>query len=158
MQTDRGHKQSGHLVARNDHISDARKSITVVTSTYSSGHGGPLGICIPDHFLAQKEIDDFNRQHTGECFIFRSQSTTHFMCGESFLTLLHGLIGPSLVRQRQRWKLPENTPALLLCDAWTGFHSQLQGLDCARQAWAAQNHCLLPTEQAGHCYIAKKNQ
>ena len=121
--------------------------MTLVTSTWSSGHASPLGICKPDNFLQQKAIDEWNQQYVGECYIFRSNSTSHFMSGESFLTLLHGLVTPALKKQRERLGVPTTIRALLLCDAWTGFHSYKSGLDSARSAWSQQNFCDLPSQQ-----------
>lgn len=142
-----GSKQHGHLIARSDYISDHRKSVTIVTSSWSSGHGGPLGICVPDSFMPQKEVDQFNAEHLGEAMIFKSETSSHFMCGETFLVMLHGLVSPALMKQRQKLGVPRDTKALLLVDAWTGFHSSKTGLDAAREAWSQQACCLLPAVQ-----------
>ena len=151
-----GHKQHGHLISRNDYVPDVRRSITVCTSTFSSGHPGPLGICIPDGFLSQQQMEDFNRRHHGLCFIFRSNSTSHFMNAEAFLTLLHGLITPGLAVHRRRLGLPPTAKALLLVDAWTGFHAFKHGEDCARSAWAVQACCELPKQQA--CFTTNERR
>ena len=121
--------------------------MTAVTSTWSSGDPGPLGICVADNFMSQQEIENFNKAHIGECYVFRSNSTTHFMNGDCFLQLLHGLVTPALAKQRMRFGLASNTRGLLLCDAWTGFHSWKGGLDTARAAWSEQAHCDLPALQ-----------
>lgn len=70
------------------------------------------------------------------------------MTGEAFLTLLHGLITPALAKHRRFLGLAADQKALLLTDAWTGFHSFKQGLNTARQAWSVQSFCDLPALQA----------
>lgn len=152
-----GHKQHGHLISRNDCVPDVRKSITVCTSTFSSGHPGPLGICIPDGFLSQQQMEDFNRRHHGLCFIFRSNSTSHFMNAEAFLTLLHGLITPGLAVHRRRLGLPPTAKALLLVDAWTGvpcFQAwrglRTECLGCASLLWASKAAGMLHNEWAAN--------
>lgn len=142
-------KQHGHVIARTDYVADSRKSVTVVTSTWSSGEAGPLGICVPDGFMGQAEMESFNQQWLGQAFIFRSESVSHFMTSDTYLVLLHGLISPALSRQRQKLGVPATTKALLLCDGWTGFHSHKAGADTARLAWAEQAHCELPAVQEG---------
>jgi len=147
-----GAKQQGHLISRSDFVPEARKSITAVTSTWSSGEAGPLGLCVPDGFVKQEVMDQWNAKHEGRAFMFQSQSTSHFMCSETWLVLLHGLIAPALALQRKKLGVASSTPALLLADGWTGFHSHKTGLDAAREAWSRQSHCYLPAVQArsGH--------
>ena len=70
--------------------------------------------------------------------------TSHFMTGETFIILLHGLISPALALQRIKLGLPHDKKALLLCDAWSGFHTFKGGLDAIRAAWSEQAHCVLP--------------
>ena len=70
------------------------------------------------------------------------------MTGETFLTLLHGLITPALALKRCQLGLPPTEKASLLADGWTGFHSFKTGLDAARVAWAEQACCELPAVQA----------
>lgn len=150
-----GGKQHGHLIARSDYVSDFRRSVTIVTSSFSSGHGGPLGVCVPDGFMTQEAIDTFNSQWTGVCWVFASQSQSHFMSGETFVSYLHGLVTPALARHRQRLGLPPDARALLLCDAWSGFHSHKTGLDAARLGWSQQACCDLPALQAHELSCAK---
>ncbi|CAK8993087.1 unnamed protein product [Durusdinium trenchii] len=66
------------------------------------------------------------------------------MTGETFIILLHGLISPALALQRIKLGLPHDKKALLLCDAWSGFHTFKGGLDAIRAAWSEQAHCVLP--------------
>ena len=135
------------MSARTDFISDARKSVTVVTSSFSSGHPGPLAICVPDGFAKQSILDEFNQKWLGQAMVFTSQSSSHFMTAETFLVYLHQLITPALSRQRAILKVPKTTKALLLADAWSGFHSFKSGMERAREGWAQQAHCLLPAKQ-----------
>ncbi|CAL1147608.1 unnamed protein product [Cladocopium goreaui] len=108
------------------------------------------------HQVIQQQMEDFNRRHHGLCFIFRSNSTSHFMNAEAFLTLLHGLITPGLAVHRRRLGLPPTAKALLLVDAWTGFHAFKHGEDCARSAWAVQACCELPKQQA--CFTTNERR
>lgn len=142
-----GSKQHGHMISRSDYVSDARKSVTVVTSVWSSGHAGPLAICVPDAFMKQADMDSFNDTWHGQAMIFPSQSTSHFMCAETFIVYLHKLLTPALARKRATLGVARDTPALLLADGWTGFHSHKTGLDCARQAWSSESSCRLPATQ-----------
>ena len=111
-----------------------------------------MGLCVPDGFVKQEVMDQWNAKHEGRAFMFQSQSTSHFMCSETWLVLLHGLIAPALALQRKKLGVASSTPALLLADGWTGFHSHKTGLDVAREAWSRQSHCYLPAVQArsGH--------
>ncbi|CAK8989314.1 Uncharacterized protein (Fragment), partial [Durusdinium trenchii] len=126
-----GEKQEGHVISRSDYVPDARKSITVVTSSWSDGTAGPLGLCFPDGSLRQEDVDTFNKTHEGVAMIFASQTSSHFMTAETFMVYLHGLLTPALSLQRKKLGVASSTMALLLCDAWTGFHACKNGLDAA---------------------------
>ena len=78
------------------------------------------------------------------------------MNAEAFLTLLHGLITPGLAVHRRRLGLPPTAKALLLVDAWTGFHAFKHGEDCARSAWAVQACCELSKQQA--CFTTNERR
>ena len=142
-----GTKQQGHMICRTDHIADARRSITVVTSSFSSGTAGPLAICVPDGWMKPALLDEFNRKWIGQAMVFSSQTESHFMTQETFLVYLHQLVTPALSRQRAHLGVPKTTKALLLADAWTGFHSHKSGMERAREGWSEQAHCLLPAKQ-----------
>ena len=135
------------MICRTDHIADARKSITVVTSSFSSGEPGPLAICVPDGWMKPALIDEFNCKWVGQAMVFSSQTESHFMTQETFLVYLHQLVTPALSRQRAHLGVPRTTKALLLADAWTGFHSHKSGMERAREGWSEQAHCLLPAKQ-----------
>lgn len=147
--TIQGAKQHGHVISRSDYVPESRKSITLVTSTWSSGHAGPLGICVPDNFLRQEQIDSFNEEWKGEALIFKSQSSRHFMCAETFIVLLHQLLTPAVALQRHKLGVDHTARALLLADAWSGFHAQKDGMETARMAWSEQCNCGLPALQVG---------
>ena len=130
-----GKKEHGGLVARHDQFSGHRVSITAVTSSWSDGTAGPLGLCIPRGMMSDAEIQSFNSNHRGRCFIFSSERRTHYMNGETFLVLLKGLDAYAI--QRRKHKLADSIRGLLLTDGWTGFHSWSSGLDLAREAWSS---------------------
>ena len=69
------------------------------------------------------------------------------MTGDTWISLLHGLIGPALSKRRAELKVAADTRALLLADAWTGFHSETTGLQTSREAWSLQNFCDMPAKQ-----------
>lgn len=79
--------------------------------------------------------------------IFASQTSSHFMTAETFMVYLHGLLTPALSLQRKKLGVASSTMALLLCDAWTGFHACKNGLDAAREGWSKQACCILPDRQ-----------
>lgn len=146
-QTNRGAKQHNHMISRSDHFSTARQSITAVTSTWSDGTAGPLGLCFAANAFAQKDVDRFNKEHEGEAFMFSSESHTHFMSGNTFQTLLHGLLTAGYAKKRHELGITKNARGLLLADAWSGFHSFKTGLDKAREAWSLTNNVALPELQ-----------
>ena len=51
-----GKKQHNHIIARSDNFGGARQSITAITSTWSDGTGGPLGLCFPEGAYKQKQV------------------------------------------------------------------------------------------------------
>ena len=124
-----GKKEHGGLVARHDRFSGHRVSITAVTSSWSDGTAGPLGLCVPRAMMSDAEIQSFNANHRGRCFVFSWERRTHYMNGETFLVLLKGLDAYTI--QRRKHKLADSIRGLLLTDAWTGFHSWSSGLDLA---------------------------
>lgn len=130
-----GAKQQGHLVSRADYFGSARQSVTAVTSVWSDGTHGPLGLCVPEQMFKDSFIEEYNRKHSGEMFIFSSESRGHFMVAGTFLTLCHGLLTAAFSKQRQKYHLDPSTPGLLLADAWSGFHAYRDGSDTAREAW-----------------------
>ena len=62
-------------------IGGARKSVTVVASSWS---------------LSPKVLEEFNRKHIGEAFVFESESESHFMTSGTFVLLLCGLLTDAL--------------------------------------------------------------
>lgn len=142
-----GGKQHDHVISRTDHWPASRQSVTAVTSTWSDGSRGPLGICYPSGAFSASYVDEYNKKHLGESYMFESQTQTHFMCGATFQVLLHGLISPAFAAKRKSLKVDKGTKGMLLADGWTGFHSHRTGLDHARRAWSLANSVELPSEQ-----------
>ena len=130
-----GPKQHGHLVARADFFADARQSVTAVTSTWSDGSRGPLGLCCPESFLKPEFMEHFNKEHDGEMFLFSSEGKGHFMHSGTMMTLMHGLLTSAFEKQRAKHTLPHTKAGLLLADGWTGYHAFRCGSDQARLAW-----------------------
>eukprot|EP00435_Cladocopium_sp_Y103_P023101 s4195_g5.t1 len=124
-----------------------RQSLTCLTSTWSDGTAGPLGICVPESFMTEDAIQAFNQQWPGQSYIFSSQSKSHFMNGQSLMDVLHNLIGAAFKKQRAKWKLSDDDKGLLLADGWTGFHGQ--DTETSRQAWSQQHGVFLPEVQPG---------
>ena len=80
--------------------------------------------------------------------MFESETKSHFMTGNTFQTLLHGLLTDAYALKRQQLKLTKKDRGLLLADAWSGFHCFKTGLDHARQAWSECCNVKLPALQA----------
>ena len=144
-----GKKQHGHKIARTDWMNGARKSITILTTTWSDGSPGPLGICTPENFLRQDKINELNERFRGRAHVICSETKTHFMNSSTWVVLLKGLLTDAFALQRKRYGLPENTQGLLLCDGWTGFHAWRDGSDQSRHAWGLQNHVTMADPQSG---------
>ena len=116
-----GAKQQGHIIARSDNWSATRQSITAITSTWADGTRGPLGLCYPTGAFRPEQVEHFNKTFKGECYMFDSESKSHFMCGNTFQTLMHGLLTPAYARKRKELGLDWKDQGMLLADAWTGF-------------------------------------
>lgn len=137
------------MVARSDFFSSTRKSITAVTSSWADGTRGPLGLCYATGSFKLQDVERFNAQYatTGEALLFDSESRSHFMSGQTYMTLLHNLIGPAFHAKRRALGLPATARGLLLTDAWSGFHCHRGGLEAARQSWSIQFNVELPALQ-----------
>ena len=144
-----GEKQHGGLIARFDNVSGCRLSLTAVTSSWSDGSAGPLGLCFPTGMIPDLQVREFNQRHRGECLLFCSERKTHVMNGETWLVLLQQLYLDAFSLQRKKHGLDKSHAGLLLVDAWTGYHSRSTGLDAARAAWSATANCRLPDLQVG---------
>lgn len=144
-----GSKQHGGLISRHDQFSGARLSVTTVTTSWSDGTAGPLGICFPLGMFGEQEVTQFNNAHRGEAFLFSSEKRSHFMSGEQFVILLKELLGQAFTQQRAKHSLPGDTLGMLLADGWSGYHSFSTGLDLVRSLWASENRVLLPDLQIG---------
>ena len=148
-----GKKQHGHIIARSDNWSGARQSLTCVTSTWSDGTRGPLGLCYPTGAFTQEYVDAFNDKYPGIAYMFPSETRSHFMTGPTFQTLMHGLLTTAFQLKRKELGVSSKAPGLLLADAWSGFHSFRTGLDKSREAWSKQCNVKLPSLQARISFI-----
>ena len=135
------------MISRSDNWPSTRNSITAVTSTWSDGTRGPLALCYAPCSLKQADVDSFNREFSGECFLFSSETKSHFMTGQTLLTLMHGILTDAFQLKRDQLQVGRETMGLLLADAWTGFHSHRSGLNHARAAWAQLARVKLPAVQ-----------
>lgn len=144
-----GKKQHGYMISRTDYFAGYRKSLTIVTSTWSDGSRGPLGICFPEQFIDADTVAEFNRKHRGRAFAFSSQQASHFMTGPTFVKMMHGMLTDATALQRKKHRLSHHIRGLLLLDAWTGFHSFRDGLDLARSNWACAMNMQLGDLQCG---------
>lgn len=97
--------------------------------------------------MRQEAIERYNAEHQGVSYIFSSRSHTHFMNGETFVDLLHGLLGHSFDLQRKRYGLSTHDKGLILADAWLGFHGK--ATEASREAWSQQHAVFMPELQAG---------
>lgn len=144
-----GEKQHGGLIARVDNINGSRLALTAVTSSWSDGSPGPLGLCYPGNMFNASFVAEFNQKHRGECLLFASERKTHFLNGETWLILLQQLYVDAFAVQRAKHGLDISHEGLLLVDGWTGYHSFSTGLDTARAAWATHVNVRLPDQQVG---------
>lgn len=127
----------------------ARKSVTVVTSSWGDMTPGPLAIHIPQGMIKMSAIRDFNAKHVGKAFALFSESTSHFMTAQTFNELLAGLYGHAFSMQRQKYKLDGNCRGMFLADAWTGFHATSSGEDLQRSAFTRQQNVEMPIKMPG---------
>lgn len=145
----RGQKQHGAKIARTDNMTNCRKSITCITSTWSDGSGGPIGLCLPTNVLDQEAINAFNEKYYGRAFLLCSESTSHFMTSDTYLILMKELISTAFEQQRVKHNVSRDTPGLLLCDGWSGFHSYKSGHDLVRSKFASMHNITLADRQCG---------
>lgn len=81
--------------ARTDFVVGGRHSVTAVTSTWASGHIGPLGICVASGSVPLEYIRKMNSEWHAHVHIFESGSDSHFMNADSTLVYLQELIAPA---------------------------------------------------------------
>ncbi|CAK9000257.1 Uncharacterized protein (Fragment), partial [Durusdinium trenchii] len=119
-QTDRPSKLR-KVCARSDFVQGGRIGVTAVTSTWASGEIGPLGICVANGALPQAFIEEVNEKWAGHVYVFQSMTESHFMTAETTLLYLQELISPALELRRASLGYNRETPALLICDGFTGY-------------------------------------
>lgn len=144
-----GTKQHGGLISRHDQFSGSRLSVTTVTTSWSDGSAGPLGICYPVGMFGEAQVSQFNEAHRGEALLFSSEKRSHFMSGEQYVLLLKDLLTQAFAQQRAKHSLPADTLGMILADGWSGYHSFSTGLDVVRSVWSSENRVLQPDLQIG---------
>ena len=130
-------------------MTNARKSITAITSTWSDGSPGPLGLCLPTGVMSQDDIAAFNQQFYSRALLICSESRSHFMTSDTYLILLKELVSTAFEQQRVKHNIPADSPGLLLCDGWSGFHSFKTGHDLIRENWSKMHNVVLADRQCG---------
>ncbi|CAK9118440.1 unnamed protein product, partial [Durusdinium trenchii] len=107
----------------NDHVSKARLSLTIMTSSWADCSPGPLGIHVPAGVMDEKDLQDFNQAHVGDAVAISSDTRTHFMSGTTWNQLLYSLYSPAFDKQRRKYNLDATNKGKFLADAW--FNSDL---------------------------------
>ena len=120
-----------------------------MTTTWSDGSRGPIGISVPEAMLSSEMISELNKKFMNRAFVLSSEGKSHFMTADTWTSMLKGMMTNAFANQRKKLRLKPNVPGLLLCDGWTGFHSWRTGLDTSRAAWAKANHVVQADTQAG---------
>ncbi|CAK9000255.1 Malate dehydrogenase 2, partial [Durusdinium trenchii] len=147
-QTDRPSKLR-KVCARSDFVQGGRIGVTAVTSTWASGEIGPLGICVANGALPQAFIEEVNEKWAGHVYVFQSMTESHFMTAETTLLHLQELISPALELRRASLGYNRETPALLICDGFTGNFAVSNGEGSRREMWSKENNCILPLRPPG---------
>ena len=97
-----------------------RDSCTLVTSTWADGNKGPLIQVYLEGVVSQRLMKEINALYPGRHFVMSSESTTHFMNGESTIEMYHNCFKAAMKRKRTELSLPHTTPASVLADAFGG--------------------------------------
>ena len=72
----------------------------MVTSTWASGHPGPVCFCVPDGYLSKKWVKDFNRKWLGKYHILFSGGDSHFMTSDTTIHMYECLYKPAFSQRR----------------------------------------------------------
>ena len=150
-----GKRQSKKTAERNQlmdvhqNVQLARKSITVVTSSWGDMTPGPLAIHIPQGLVKPSIVRDFNAKHRGVAFAAFSESSSHFMTSQTFNELLVGIYGDAFSKQRKKYQLDGTIRGMFLADAWTGFHATSGGEDLQRKSFTMQYNVEMPIKMPG---------
>lgn len=130
----------------NDHVSKARLSLTIMTSSWADCSPGPLGIHVPAGVMDEKDLQDFNQAHVGDAVAISSDTRTHFMSETTWNQLLYSLYSPAFDKQRRKYNLDATNKGKFLADAWSGF---IRGCDSGenieRNVWSRMNNVEMPT-------------
>ncbi len=69
-------------------VADARFGFTTTTSTWASGHVGPLMIVFGEGTISEEQVRRLNEKYVSRIFIFTSGRDTHFMNATAVLEML----------------------------------------------------------------------
>lgn len=127
-----------------DHVSRARASITVMTSSWGNCTPGPLGLCVPQDLISASVLKTFNEKHIGEAFAVQSGNRSHFMNGATFNEMLYNLYAQGFDLQRRNHGLTIGSKGKFLADAWSGFRSSESGESVERSNWEKLNNVQMP--------------
>ena len=117
---------------RLDTILGFRKSLTMVTSTWSEDEPGPIAFCITSKLMKTSDISAFNAKHLGKAYIIEAPGDTHFMDASTTIELWRELYALAAQRRRKDLGLPPDSPVYLLADAFSGNHATSMGEDIRR--------------------------
>lgn len=130
--------------ANYDHVSKARQSLTIMTSSWADCTPGPLGIHVPAGLIDEAEIRAFNQAHVGEALAISSDTRSHFMTGATWSQLLYSLYSPAFDKQRRKYSLDVKAKGKFLADGWSGFRSSESGETIERGVWSDLNNVVMP--------------
>ena len=130
-------------------MSEARKSITIMTSSWGDMTPGPIALHLPQGLVAESSVREFNCTYRGRALALYSEGNSHFMTGQTFNELLAELYPDAFRMQRARHKLDGSVRGMILADAWLGYHATSSGEDLARQAFTQQHNVEMPQRQPG---------
>ena len=145
-------------VVRIDPVKGAKDSITVVLSTFGSGHKGPMLLHPRSGHWPEALINKYNNdpQFHGRMRIICSGSDTHMMNSETTIQMVRALFKPALRIHREdcvnSLKIAGATLADksgFVADAFTGNFSHKGGEDKRRETVADECNALLPLEPDG---------
>ena len=76
--------------------------LEVMTSSWSSGHAGPIAFCVPEGCVPSEALRSFNLANKGRAYMLTSGTTSHFMTGQVYAQLLEQLYSPAIELQKKR--------------------------------------------------------
>ena len=73
-----------------------------MTSSWSTGEPGPVAISIPEGALSPEKMKAYNLAHAGQSLVLSSETSSHFMSGESLLVIYEQLYSAAIAQQRAK--------------------------------------------------------